>query len=96
MPLNPFAGVPAGQLRGLQLTNGKAAATVLKKAETIGVKPVLGRKISKTPTHISVKPTGDVIKPKRTFAAVQPLMDAQRNVTTVRAGAGAQTPTKFW
>ena len=69
MPINPVSGVPAGMLRGLQLTNGKAARNVLQKAEIIGVPQLLGRKITKTPTRISAKPRGPVIKPKPSFAS---------------------------
>ncbi len=93
---NPFGGVPPNQARGLQLTNGKVARSVLKLNNTIGLDQRLGRQIRKTPTRIPLKPIGVVLKPKRAFSKVKPLLGAQTRVTTVHAGVGSHIPTKVW
>ena len=94
MAVNPLGG---GRFaRTLQLTNGKAARSVLKQTGTVGLDQRLGRRIRTGYRAASIKPPGAVVRRPATLAAAQPLTDAQRNVRTGRAGVGARSRTKIW
>lgn len=93
--INPFAGLRVAG-GGLQITNGKAPRVILRKRGTVGLDQRLGRPIRTGPKRIPIKAIGSVIRGPISVARAQPLTDAQTNVTTVRAGVGAHTPTKIW
>lgn len=86
MAVNPFGGVPRNLARGLQLTDGRASISVLKKGGTVGLNQQGLLKRSTVRTRLVVKPPGAVIKPPKSITLANPLRGTNSHVTTPRVG----------
>jgi len=94
MAVNPLGGIRFA--RGLQLTNGKAALSILKKTGTVGLDQRLGRPIRSGHVRVSIKPVGKILRGPPSVTLARPLTDAQLNVRTGQAGIKNHSRTKIW
>ena len=96
MSMNPLGGLPRNMARGLQLTSGKAPRMRLRRAETRGPDKTIDRPLRGGGERVSIKPIRRLGSRSISVTRARPLTGFQRNVRTIRAGAGARPRRKVW